>query len=80
MVKKELVGSVMGFTASLEAMCGIFVPPLVGVLFDKYGDASGALVSAGATGVGVMLLVGLWKEEDGGEGEGGDCGEDKKLK
>ena len=61
-VTPVLIGSVMGFTAALESGCGIFVPPLVGMLFDRYGDACGAWVSAGATGVGVMLLVCCWRD------------------
>jgi len=67
-VPQSLVGTFLGFSSSLESMCGIFVPPLVGVLFETYGDMSGALVSACSTACGVFLLLVCWREGEGGRG------------
>ena len=41
-VPPAVVGSVVGITAAIDSGCGILVPPLMGQLFDAYGDASGA--------------------------------------
>ena len=40
-------GRVLGLSSALENLCGIVAPPCVGVLFEAYGDAAGALVAAG---------------------------------
>ncbi len=56
-VPPAVVGSVVGITAAIDSGCGILMPPLMGQLFDAYGDASGALVSALCTAVGLLLVV-----------------------
>ena len=56
-VPAAVVGSVVGISAAIDSACGILVPPIMGHLFDIYGDASGALLSALCTAVGLLLVV-----------------------
>ena len=51
-------GRVVGLSSALENVCGIVAPPCVGLLFEAYGDAAGALVAAGFNVVALSIVVG----------------------
>jgi hypothetical protein len=66
------VGGVLGLASAIESACGVLVPPLAGLLFEKYGDAAGALVAAASTAAGLLfvLLVGDISNGTGNTGSG----------
>ena len=54
----EHAGRAAGLSSALENLCGIVAPPCVGLLFEAYGDAAGALVAAGFNVVALAIVIG----------------------
>jgi len=69
-VEPRLAGSAVGFNMVGVHIGGFLGPVLFGAALDAYGGdyAAGWLVSAAVTGLGVVLLVFVFRERDRGQG------------
>ena len=78
LVDPSIVGTILGLLTSIESGCGIIAPPIGGYIFDLYGDFGPALVAAGSTLFGLILLL-FFDGGSGGSG-GGNGGENRGKK